>query len=70
MSLSSACRKCLSGSSERISDFNLDLADRPLIVLADAGQIEQVLMNLAANARDAMPEGGRLTIGTGLAGIR
>ena len=47
-------------------DFNLDLADRPLIVLADAGQIEQVLINLATNARDAMPEGGRLTISTGL----
>jgi PAS domain S-box-containing protein len=46
-------------------DFNLDLADRPLMVLADSGQIEQVLMNLTANARDAMPEGGRLTIGTG-----
>ena len=47
-------------------EFKLDLADRPLIVLADAGQIEQVLMNLASNARDAMPEGGGLTIGTGL----
>jgi PAS domain S-box-containing protein len=40
------------------------LSPEDLVVTADSGQIEQVLMNFATNARDAMPEGGRLTIST------
>jgi two-component system cell cycle sensor histidine kinase/response regulator CckA len=39
-------------------------AERPLLVDVDPAQFEQVLINLAINARDAMPEGGRLTMAT------
>ncbi|MCX5864303.1 MAG: GAF domain-containing protein [Deltaproteobacteria bacterium] len=38
------------------------LPDQPIIVLADSHQIEQVLMNFATNARDAMPKGGAFSI--------
>jgi two-component system, cell cycle sensor histidine kinase and response regulator CckA len=52
----------------RLIGEDIDLVTAPDTVLwrvkADPGQIEQILMNLAVNARDAMPEGGKLVIET------
>ncbi len=45
-------------------EFSIKLTDKYLGILVDFSQIQQVLMNLAANERDAMPKGGVLTIST------
>lgn len=50
-------------------DMRINLAVEDLPIMADSGQIEQVLMNLATNARDAMPDGGILSISAALAEI-
>ena len=52
-------------------DIHLEIShtDAPLPVLVDSGQIEQVMLNMATNARDAMPRGGTLVIKTSLQSI-
>jgi len=50
-------------------EFVSDLAPDLGLTLADPNQIEQVIMNLVVNARDAMPEGGTLTLKTANASL-
>ncbi|CAN5694829.1 hypothetical protein BH11MYX3_BH11MYX3_20340 [soil metagenome] len=45
-------------------ELRLDLADHPVWARADASMLDQVVMNLVVNARDAMPHGGTLSLST------
>ncbi len=54
----------LSRTIPKMIDMQISLEEHIPTIDADASQLQQVLMNLALNARDAMPEGGTLTIRT------
>lgn len=58
--------KLLYGFIREDIELKLKLADTIPNVMADVGHVERIIMNLAVNARDAMPKGGRLTIETGV----
>jgi PAS domain S-box-containing protein len=59
-------RGLLERTVPKMISIEIESAARLPPILADRGQIEQILMNLAVNARDAMPDGGRLLIATRL----
>ena len=57
-------RRLIGEDVELVAHF----AARPAAIRIDPGQFEQVLVNLAVNARDAMPDGGRLSVSTTVIG--
>ena len=57
-------RQLLKRTLPKMISIELRLAPSLFTVNADSGQLEQVLLNISVNARDAMPEGGRLIIET------
>jgi PAS domain S-box-containing protein len=54
----------IKGAFPKDIDISLDLAPKPLTIMADTSQITQVLLNVCVNARDAMPNGGTLRLKT------
>jgi PAS domain S-box-containing protein len=59
--MDSLLRRLIGDHVELVAEFGAE----PVVVRADPTQLEQVVMNLVVNARDAMPDGGRITITAG-----
>lgn len=62
-SVEAAC-KLLERTIPKMIHIELDLSDRLKNIKGDPVQVEQIIMNLGVNARDAMPDGGRLVVKT------
>ena len=58
--------KLLAETFPRTVTFNLELQPRLPPLLADQNQLQQIILNLCVNARDAMPTGGVITLATGV----
>ncbi|MCL7486940.1 MAG: response regulator [Desulfobulbaceae bacterium] len=56
----------ISNTFDKLIKLNLDLSEQLPAVSGDGAQLEQVIINLCVNARDAMPEGGEISIRTEL----
>ena len=62
---SAASSRCCDRSSARRSSSLIRLDPEAGHIRADPGQFDQIVVNLVVNARDAMPDGGTVTIETG-----
>jgi signal transduction histidine kinase/CheY-like chemotaxis protein len=64
--LARAAERMLAGIAGDSIALSLDLGERPIHVRADPAQLEQALIHLVVNAREATPVGGRVTLRTGM----
>ena len=57
-------KKLLDSTISKMIEIQIQVAETPQVIEGDPGQIEQIIMNLAINAKDAMVEGGKIIIST------